>query len=193
MGMPERSRDISRGVLPVSVMAIMAATLLSRLAACMAAMAMTSSMLSALSLMGRSVRRSCQVRSAPRIMRSMACTVSAGKSPTAVSADSITASVPSSTALATSETSARVGWGLWIMDSIIWVAVITKRFSARARRMMCFCTPTSSASPISTARSPRATMTPSEATMIASRVSSSATASARSILAMMPPLPPALW
>jgi hypothetical protein len=35
---------------------------------------------------------------------------------------SITASVPSSTALATSLTSARVGTGLVIMDSIIWVA-----------------------------------------------------------------------
>jgi len=52
--------------------------------------------------------------------------------PAAVSADSITASLPSSTALATSSTSARVGTGLWIMDSIICVAVITTRCSSRA-------------------------------------------------------------
>ena len=36
----------------------------------------------------------------------------------------MTASVPSMIALATSETSARVGTRLWIIDSIIWVAVI---------------------------------------------------------------------
>ncbi len=51
--------------------------------------------------------------------------VSTGYLPAAVSALSITASVPSSTALATSLTSARVGTGLMIIDSIIWVAVIT--------------------------------------------------------------------
>ncbi len=33
--------------------------------------------------------------------------------------------VPSNTALATSDTSARVGLGLRIMESSIWVAVIT--------------------------------------------------------------------
>ena len=43
----------------------------------------------------------------------------------AVSADSITAEVPSSTAFATSLASARVGSGWWIIDSSIWVAVIT--------------------------------------------------------------------
>jgi hypothetical protein len=43
--------------------------------------------------------------------------------------DSITASVPSSTALATSEPSARVGTGFWIIDSIICVAVIVSLFA----------------------------------------------------------------
>ncbi len=44
-----------------------------------------------------------------------------GYLPAAVSADSITASVPSSTAFATSDTSARVGTGAWIIYSIIRV------------------------------------------------------------------------
>ena len=38
-----------------------------------------------------------------------------------------TASVPSMIAFATSLTSARVGTGFWIIDSIIWVAVMTTR------------------------------------------------------------------
>ena len=45
----------------------------------------------------------------------------------AVSAESMTALVPSNTALATSLTSARVGVGAWIIDSSICVAVITGR------------------------------------------------------------------
>ena len=69
----------------------------------------------------------------------MAATVSTGYLPVAVSAESITASVPSSTAFATSETSARVGIGLLIIDSIICVAVMTSRFFSRAMRIMRFC------------------------------------------------------
>ena len=45
--------------------------------------------------------------------------------PMAVSPESMTALVESKQALATSEASARVGMGLSIMDSSIWVAVIT--------------------------------------------------------------------
>ncbi len=112
----------------------------------------------------------------------MASMVSTGYLPAADSADSITASVPSSTALATSETSARVGTGAWIIDSIIWVAVITSLFDSRAMRIMRFCSAGTAALPTSTARSPRATMMPSEA----SRMSCSAgIASARSILAII--------
>ena len=48
-----------------------------------------------------------------------------GKLPAAVSPDSMTQSVPSSTALATSVASARVGRGFFIMLSSICVAVIT--------------------------------------------------------------------
>ena len=57
-------------------------------------------------------------------MRAMVATASRGCFPTAVSADSITASVPSRTALATSVTSARVGRPASIIDSSISVAVI---------------------------------------------------------------------
>ena len=42
----------------------------------------------------------------------------------AVSPDSITALEPSNTALATSDASARVGVGAWIIESSIWVAVM---------------------------------------------------------------------
>ena len=45
------------------------------------------------------------------MIRAMVSTVSMGYSPTLVSPESITASAPSSTALATSEASARVGAG----------------------------------------------------------------------------------
>ena len=48
-----------------------------------------------------------------------------GKFPAAVSPDSMTQSEPSSTALATSVASARVGRGFLTMDSSICVAVIT--------------------------------------------------------------------
>ena len=98
---------------------------------------------------------------------------------------SITASVPSSTALATSLTSARVGTGLTIIDSIICVAVMTTLSISRAIRIMRFCSAGTAALPTSTARSPRATMMPSEALRIASSVG---IASARSILAISPGL-----
>ena len=52
-------------------------------------------------------------------------TASTGKEPAAVSPLSMTQSVPSSTALATSVASARVGRGFLIIDSSICVAVIT--------------------------------------------------------------------
>jgi hypothetical protein len=71
-------------------------------------------------------------------MRSIACTASSGYSPTAVSAESITASVPSRIALATSDASARVGRGAWTIDSSIWVAVITGFPCKLASRMICF-------------------------------------------------------
>ena len=118
----------------------------------------------------------------------MASIASTGYFPLADSADSITASVPSSTALATSDTSARVGIGLEIIDSIIWVAVMVSLLCSRAMRIMRFCSAGTEASPTSTARSPRATMMPSQAFMMSSRAG---IASARSILAISSALPPA--
>jgi len=52
-------------------------------------------------------------------------TTCTGYFPIAVSPESITALVESKHAFATSDTSARVGIGFSIIDSIIWVAVIT--------------------------------------------------------------------
>ncbi len=101
----------------------------------------------------------------------------------AVSALSMTASVPSCTALATSLTSARVGTGLTIMLSIICVAVMTTLSCTRASLIMRFCSAGTAALPTSTARSPRATMMPSLALRMAS---SWGMASLRSILAISP-------
>ena len=109
-------------------------------------------------------------RSASAQAAAMAVTVSTGYLPVAVSADSITASVPSSTALATSEISARVGTGASIIDSIICVAVMATLFRLLAMRIMRFCSAGTAASPTSTARSPRATMMPSDDFRISSRL-----------------------
>ncbi len=110
----------------------------------------------------------------------MVLTVSTGYLPTLVSPESITASAPSSTALATSDASARVGREFSIIESSIWVATMTglafSRHSCTAR----FCTSGTWSSGSSTPRSPRATMTPSKASTIASRLS---TASGFSTLA----------
>ena len=77
-------------------------------------------------------------RSISSMMLAMARTASTGYSPMAVSAESMTASVPSRMALATSDASARVGRGLCTMDSSIWVAVITGRARRLARAMRRF-------------------------------------------------------
>ena len=140
------------------------------------------------------LRKSCSrltgcVCSASTQMRSIASIASTGYLPLADSAESITASVPSSTALATSDTSARVGTGLAIIDSIICVAVMVSLFCSRARRIIFFCSAGTEASPTSTARSPRATMMPSQAFMMSSSAAC-VTASARSILAIRKALPP---
>jgi hypothetical protein len=57
-------------------------------------------------------------------MRAIVCTASIGYSPAAVSPESISASAPSNTALATSDDSARVGRGCSIIDRYL-VATIT--------------------------------------------------------------------
>src|ERR1700704_6493056 len=58
-------------------------------------------------------------------MRFMVATASTGYCPAADSADNMMASAPSKIAIETSDTSARVGTGLVIMDSSIWVATTT--------------------------------------------------------------------
>ena len=92
------------------------------------------------------------------------------------------ASVPSRMALATSEASARVGRGLRIIESSIWVAVMTGLPASLQARMIRFWAMGTSSGGASTPRSPRATISPSEAARISSMQSS---ASGFSILAMM--------
>jgi len=113
-------------------------------------------------------RRGCF--SISRMMRDIASTASRGYWPAAVSAESITASVPSRMALATSEASARVGRGAWTMDSSIWVAVITGLPCRLASRMICFCIRGTSSNGSSTPRSPRATMIASDASRMPQRL-----------------------
>src|SRR5262245_50713103 len=123
MGTPQLSRDIHNAVEPDSVSAAIALTL-RWYAVKSAAMAIDwSTRVKTRSRKSRSSVTSAEL-SATSQMRLMAEMVSTGYLPLAVSADNITASVPSSTAFATSETSARVGPGLEIIDSIICVAVM---------------------------------------------------------------------
>ncbi len=70
--------------------------------------------------------------------RFIICTAPSGSWPTAVSSDSMTASVPSITAFATSVTSARVEAGSSTIDINICVAVITGQPARFAARMMRF-------------------------------------------------------
>ena len=114
-----------------------------------------------------SVRRTCSEGrympsfSTSSAIRFMVVTASTGYWPAADSADSITASAPSKIAVATSETSARVGTGLVIINSSIWVATITGLPAWRQARVISFCTPGTFSSGISTPRSPRATISAS--------------------------------
>ena len=84
----------------------------------------------------------------------------------AVSPESISASVPSNTALATSLTSARVGDGAVIIDSNICVAVITGTPASTQWRTIRFCRWGTSSIGQSMPRSPRATITTSLAATI---------------------------
>ena len=123
-------------------------------------------------------------------MRSIMRIASIGYLPTADSADSITASAPSNTAVATSDTSARVGTGEEIMLSSICVATTTGLPAARALLTICFCRPGTRSTGISTPRSPRATIRPSECGDDASR---SVIAAGFSILAISAAPWPTSW
>ena len=113
---------------------------------------------------------------------SSVCTALTGNAPAAVSPASMIASAPSSTLLAASLTSARVGRGSTRIDSSTCVATIAGRPSDRADRMIAFCTRGTCSSGISRPRSPRATITPCASRRMASRFS---IAAGRSILAMI--------
>ena len=88
-------------------------------------------------------------------------TASTGNQPVAVSPESISASVPSSTAFATSATSARVGSRERNIDSSIWVAVMTGLPSSLLLAMIFFCQNGTPYLSMFTPKSPRATMMPS--------------------------------
>ena len=98
-------------------------------------------------------------------------TAPTGCAPTAVSCESITASVPSRIALATSATSARVGRLERTIESSICVAVIDGRASSPASFSSRFCTSGTSSIGSSIPRSPRATITQSAARRIDSAFS----------------------
>mmetsp|Transcript_114300 Transcript_114300/g.158683 ORF Transcript_114300/g.158683 Transcript_114300/m.158683 type:complete len:235 (-) Transcript_114300:328-1032(-) len=107
--------------------------------------------------------------SASSTMRRMVVTVSTGKSPMALSLLSITALVPSSTALATSQASARVGKGLSSIEASISVAVTTYLPAALHFVIIIFCAIQTFSIGISMPRSPRATITPSVSARMASK------------------------
>ena len=81
------------------------------------------------------------------------------------------ASAPSNTALATSLASARVGRGASIIDSSICVATIVGTPRSSARRTSCFWMIGTSSYGSSTPRSPRAIITASTTSRIASKSS----------------------
>mmetsp|Transcript_50694 Transcript_50694/g.69528 ORF Transcript_50694/g.69528 Transcript_50694/m.69528 type:complete len:230 (-) Transcript_50694:266-955(-) len=100
--------------------------------------------------------------------RRMMVTALVGNSPAAVSPESITQSVPSSTALATSLASARVGRGALTMDSSICVAVTTGLPNWLHLEIIIFWARKTFSGGISMPKSPRATMMPSLSLMMAS-------------------------
>ena len=126
--------------------------------------------------------------SASTQISAIALIVCTGYIPAADSAESMTASVPSNTAFATSLTTPRVGTGALIIDSIICVAVIVNLSASSASLIMRFCKAGTAALPTSMAKSPRATIMPSlSAIMLLS--ASISIASARSTFAIVRTLP----
>jgi hypothetical protein len=95
-------------------------------------------------------------------------TDSSGNLPMADSPESMTQSVPSRIAFATSVASARVGRRLVTIDSSICVAVMTGLPARLAFAISCFCVLAIASIGTSTPRSPRATMIPSAAARISS-------------------------
>mmetsp|Transcript_57395 Transcript_57395/g.136630 ORF Transcript_57395/g.136630 Transcript_57395/m.136630 type:complete len:213 (+) Transcript_57395:724-1362(+) len=117
---------------------------------------------------GQACCKRCFTVSASRVADASAKTASQGYLPLAASPDSITASVPSQTALQRSDTSARVGTGASIMLSTIWVAVMTKSPASLALRISNFWAKGTRFSPSSTPRSPLATISACDLAMMPS-------------------------
>mmetsp|Transcript_12870 Transcript_12870/g.40647 ORF Transcript_12870/g.40647 Transcript_12870/m.40647 type:complete len:223 (+) Transcript_12870:571-1239(+) len=117
-------------------------------------------------------------------MRAIISTACVGHAPFAVSPDSMTQSDPSSTALATSVASARVGRGLVIIESSICVAVITGLPTRLHLLIIIFCAANTFSIGISEPRSPRATITPSTTSKISSKLSSPSWFSILAMIAM---------
>jgi len=95
-------------------------------------------------------------------------TASTGYLPEAVSPESMTQSDPSITAFATSEHSARVGRGAFVIDSNIYVAVMIGFLARFAFSIMYFWAIKTFSGGISIPRSPLATIMPSDAYKISS-------------------------
>mmetsp|Transcript_52254 Transcript_52254/g.155929 ORF Transcript_52254/g.155929 Transcript_52254/m.155929 type:complete len:201 (-) Transcript_52254:150-752(-) len=102
----------------------------------------------------------------------------------------MTASVPSSTAFATSLASARVGRGALHMDSSICVAVITGLPTRLQCAIIIFCATKTFSGGISMPRSPRATMMPSLASAMAAKFLTPASFSILEIILMLRPRRP---
>ena len=106
--------------------------------------------------------------STPKIISFIFFTTSHGYFPTDVSPESIIPSAPSITELATSLTSAREGVRLLIIDSIIWVAIITGIPAFLHFETNIFWFNGTSSAGISIPKSPLATIIPLETLIISS-------------------------
>mmetsp|Transcript_10114 Transcript_10114/g.27224 ORF Transcript_10114/g.27224 Transcript_10114/m.27224 type:complete len:294 (-) Transcript_10114:50-931(-) len=131
--------------------------------------------------------------SASSQMRRMIVTALSGNCPAAVSPESMTQSVPSSTAFATSPASARVGRGSPVMDSSICVAVTTGLPIRLHRPIIIFCAKNTFSGGISMPKSPRATMMASLASMMASMFFRPSSFSIFEMILMFLPLGPKVF
>mmetsp|Transcript_12108 Transcript_12108/g.19553 ORF Transcript_12108/g.19553 Transcript_12108/m.19553 type:complete len:204 (-) Transcript_12108:481-1092(-) len=120
-------------------------------------------------------------------------TASTGNEPAAVSPDSITQSVPSNTALATSVASARVGRGFLHIDSNICVAVTTGLPARLHFSIISFCAKNIFSVGISIPRSPRATITPSDSCRMSSKLTRPSWFSTLEMILMVAPASPSTW
>ena len=189
MGCAGRQAATRRGLLPRSVGAMIAAARTSR--AVWQALRATARPVSSSASSRRCQRRTRLAysgeASTARAIRSMVSTAATGYAPLAVSPDSITASVPSKIALATSVASARVGRGLRIIESSICVAVMTGFRCSWHAAMMRFCASGISSTGRRTPRSPRATMMPSATRAMPAALASPSSSSIFAITCMRDP------